>query len=268
MKASHFLRVLALTSCFTFSHLSAAETPVSYGYVEPLDGGISLAPKSGGMIVEVLAKEGEVVKKGQILAQIDCEKERIEHAIAQSKLAVMEADYAMAEDTFQRHQALFEEEIVCEATLTQSRIKRDVAKAKMEVAANELALAKLKLSFFQIQAPIDGKLYKFSLKEGLSVKAGDDSHIMLGSPQVGVRMWVNPLHSPDISESTTIELQHPELSETHHSGRIIHRSQCPVETSPAAPTIQEGERFIELIVEFDEALKLPLGSQVMGIIGA
>jgi multidrug resistance efflux pump len=57
---------------------------------------VSVSPKIGGRIAEVLVKEGEAVKAGQVIAKIDARDSLVQKAQAEALLAVAKANYDQA----------------------------------------------------------------------------------------------------------------------------------------------------------------------------
>ena len=108
--------------------------------------------KTSGVLIDLMAEEGDEVRKGQTLARIDPERLRLEVARSEASLRKLEAEYA-------RSQELFERKLI--AADANERIRFDLATQR--AAYN---LAKLELSYTNVQAPFDGVIAQRMVKEG------------------------------------------------------------------------------------------------------
>jgi membrane fusion protein, multidrug efflux system len=113
---------------------------------------VSLVAETNGKVVEVLAQEGQAVKAGQPLVQLDLQdrKERL-----QSLQAVVEQQKLQYEVAQGLNKRGFE-----------SRVSLLRAKAELAQAQASLKQIKLQLDFATIKAPFDGFLEKINVKEG------------------------------------------------------------------------------------------------------
>jgi RND family efflux transporter MFP subunit len=107
---------------------------------------IKLSFKVGGIVEAILVDEGERVREGQLLAQL--EKSEIEAMAKQARSA-----YEKAERDFSRVSSLFQDSV---ATLEQ---KQDTETA-LKVARSNLDIAEFNLKYASIIAPADGKILK------------------------------------------------------------------------------------------------------------
>jgi len=129
-----------------------------------------LAAQMMGNIVEIRAREGERVQRGQILAVIDEAQPRaaLDRATAadlaaQQEITASESDFALAEATFNRYQTLFEKKSVSpqefdeiKARYQAAQARREMARAGQAQAKAALQQARTALSYTHIVAPFDG----------------------------------------------------------------------------------------------------------------
>lgn len=108
--------------------------------------------KTSGVLLRLMAEEGDQVRAGQVLARIDPERMRLEVARSEATLRKLEAEYA-------RSKELFERKLI--AADANERIRFDVDTQR--AAYN---LAKLELSYTDIVAPFDGVIAQRMVKEG------------------------------------------------------------------------------------------------------
>ncbi|MBS3959709.1 MAG: efflux RND transporter periplasmic adaptor subunit [Xanthomonadaceae bacterium] len=108
--------------------------------------------KTSGVLLRVLVEEGDRVRAGQVLAQLDPERPRLEAARA-------EATMRRAKNNFERSRELFGRQLVSAEAHDQLRFEYEAAKAAWE-------LARLELSHTTITAPIGGVVAERMAKPG------------------------------------------------------------------------------------------------------
>jgi RND family efflux transporter MFP subunit len=97
-----------------------------------------------GRLVELPVKEGETIKKGQLIARLDPKDFQIALEKAQSESDKAKADYS-------RYQKLYEKNAVPRADLDLYRSNRDVAQSRLKEA-------KTNLSYTYLRAPFTGMI--------------------------------------------------------------------------------------------------------------
>ncbi len=120
---------------------------------------LALLSKLSGTIEEVRVREGQKVKKGDVIARMDDEDYRI---------AVDRADaaYKLAKAEFERDKAIYAKGVIPTAALDANRTQMETTKADFENA-------KLQLSRCLVTAPMDGVMKKVDAKVGLQLSVGD-----------------------------------------------------------------------------------------------
>ncbi|WP_345792354.1 efflux RND transporter periplasmic adaptor subunit [Thauera sp. JM12B12] len=120
---------------------------------------VVLRPEVSGRIEAIRFRDGEAVRRGAILVELDA-------AVQRAELQQARANLTLAESNFRRTQDLFGRKFVSQSSL-------DDARAKLEVARASLALAQAHLARMQIRAPFDGVVGIRSVSPGDFVKDGD-----------------------------------------------------------------------------------------------
>src|SRR4029079_15990257 len=95
--------------------VAAAGRPTAYPGAE-----VKVAAERGGRLVRVLVQEGQAVKRGALLAEIDGDELRAALAESQSRLTEAEAQAGMAELTLGRRQLLAGEGVLSSHDLDQA----------------------------------------------------------------------------------------------------------------------------------------------------
>lgn len=117
-----------------------------------------LSFKIGGIVSQVLVREGDEIKAGQILASLDLTE--IQASLSQAKLG-----YEKALRDQQRAERLFRDSV---ATLEQM----ENAKTALDMAEQQLKTVQFNLNFAQIRAPKNGYVLKKFVNPGQQVSSG------------------------------------------------------------------------------------------------
>jgi len=117
-----------------------------------------LSFKTGGIIKSIFVNEGDMIKKDQLLASLELNE--IEAQVSQASSA-----YEKALRDFNRVQNLYKDSA---ATLRQM----DDAQTGLDIAREQLAIAKYNLNHSQIRAADDGYVLKKYVNEGQFVGSG------------------------------------------------------------------------------------------------
>lgn len=135
----------------------------------------SVAVKSrvDGQIVEVPFREGQEVKKGEVLFKIDARpfEAAFRQSEAQALRDVASRDQAASQE--RRYQELLEKNFVSKEAYAQFRTNAQTAEATTKASQAALENAKLNLEYTVIRSPIDGYVGRALLQAGNMVKAND-----------------------------------------------------------------------------------------------
>ena len=179
------LAALALSSCGDAKIPAAPPTPVmigtvqqgpvpyeiaATGTVEPLQT-VAVQPQVSGQIVRVLFHEGDDVKQGQVLFEIDPRPFRAALSQAQADLARARAQAEAADQQAKRYATLAEREFVTAQQNDQARTDALSARATLEGAQAAVDQARLNLQYATIRAPIGGRTGSLLVREGNLVRA-------------------------------------------------------------------------------------------------
>lgn len=133
---------------------------------------VNIVPQVSGQIVAVNFKQGDFVKKGQVLAVID--KRPYESAVkqAEGQLRQSKAQLKIDELQVERNRKLAKDNYVDKQTFDSLVAKVEVDKGIVEANEATLETAKINLAWCDITAPVDGKLGLYNIDLGNVVSAG------------------------------------------------------------------------------------------------
>lgn len=160
---------------------------------------ITISTKMMGRVQRVFVEEGEAVKKGQPLVQVDASEAK--SAYAQAKAGLDAADVALrnAERDHERFKSLYAEKAVTKHQLEQVEMGLAQAEAQKAQAAARLQMAGTLLTYGKILAPDRGIVTKKWMDEGnlaypgapiLTLENPDDLEISVAVPEEKARKLV------------------------------------------------------------------------------
>jgi multidrug efflux system membrane fusion protein len=149
--------------------------PVRLQAIGNVEAYTSVAVKSrvDGQILEVQFREGQEVKKGEVLFRIDARpfEAAFKQAEAQALRDAASRDQAASQE--RRYQELLEKNFVSKDAYAQYRTNSQTAQATAKATEAALENAKLNLEYTVIRSPIDGYVGRALLQAGNMVKAND-----------------------------------------------------------------------------------------------
>jgi multidrug efflux system membrane fusion protein len=134
---------------------------------------VSIKSRVDGYIDRVLVRDGQFVKAGDVMFQLDTRSAEAQLQQARAQLDRDKASLEGAERDLRRYTELVAKGATPVTNLDGA--KTQVAIFNGAVAADQAAIENLKvqLSFCTISAPIDGRVGLIAIKEGNSIKAND-----------------------------------------------------------------------------------------------
>jgi RND family efflux transporter MFP subunit len=132
---------------------------------------VEVRPRVGGAIQSIHFKDGEQVRKGQLLFVIDPRPYAAALARTRAQVAGARAVLANADAELKRSQSLVEKQLISAAQAELRAAEQLQAAASLGAAEAELATQELNLSFTQVTAPISGRASYRRLAAGNIVAA-------------------------------------------------------------------------------------------------
>jgi membrane fusion protein (multidrug efflux system) len=151
---------------YTLSAVGSLNTPEN----------VTISSKKAGIIQKMFVKEGDRVKKGQILVQLDDMDARLQVEMSEAKMKQAEAAVETNRNILPRYRKLYESQVIPQQTLDELVLKFKVDEARLDLAKAELNLARQNFLDHRISSPIDGvvNLKIASLGEHVNVAPKDE----------------------------------------------------------------------------------------------
>lgn len=219
---------------------TVTETVTASGKIQP-ETEVKLSSEVSGEVTELLVKEGDVVKKGQLLCKVrpDILQSGYERAVAsynsqkasvaasQQSLVQSQANFANAEATYKRNVELYNKKVISAAEFDNAKAAYLTAKSTLQSAKENVTGAKFgleqsaanvkeagaNLARTTIYAPVDGVVSKLSIELGdriLGTSQMAGTEIMrisnLSNMEVNVDVNENDINRVSLGDSATVEV--------------------------------------------------------------
>ncbi len=137
---------------------------------------VTISPKKAGIISKIFVSEGDRVKKGQLLVQLDDVEAKLQVERAEARLREAEASLETNRTTLERYKRLLDSKVISQQSYDDFTLKVKLDEARLDLAKTELHLARQNLMDHQIFSPIDGivNLKMASIGEHVNVAPKDE----------------------------------------------------------------------------------------------
>ena len=132
---------------------------------------VEIKPRATGYLEKVYFADGDEVKAGQLLYQIDSRTYEAEVKVNQGSVANTEASLKFAEANFDRAQHLLPKHAISEEEYERHTAEKEKYSAQLVSARGTLERSELNLGFCKVYAPIDGRISRSNVQAGNLVTA-------------------------------------------------------------------------------------------------
>jgi len=173
--------VLMMASCREKGGLDAAEQisfetmtvskqdiTLEQSYPAQIEGrqSIKIIPRVEGYLRQICVKEGQRVKKGQVLFVIDQATYQAEVKAAEANVAVAKAGVETAQLNYDSRKTLYQKNVVSNYDLRTATTNLSMAKAQSQQAQAQLQSARTNLSYTVLRSPSDGVVGSLPFRVG------------------------------------------------------------------------------------------------------
>jgi len=233
----------AATAAYLFKEERQRLKPIKVsGNIEGDD--VRLSFRVTGQITELLTDEGQVVKKGQVIARLNTDELEKTKNNAEAVLKASEYDYALAKIDYERAVNLLEAGAISQQKLDEAKTKHDGSLAKVEQNKASLELAKTRLGFTDLASPLDGFVLVKSALVGEVVQPGAPVFTVLDLSNIWVTAYINEKDLGKIKLNQEVDVLTDTYPGKKYPGRISFISN---EAEFTPKTIQTTEERVKLV---------------------
>src|SRR5437870_6606851 len=157
-----------------------------------------------GYLDKVNFKEGALVKKGDVLFEIDPRPYQAMLNQAKAKVAQDEAQLKFDEAEYQRNLGLVRTRAVAQSDLDKSAAARDVDLANIAADKAVVASRQLDLEYTKVIAPVSGRVSRYVVTVGNLIQSGDQN----GGTLLTTIVSVDPMYAYfDVDERTVLRVR-------------------------------------------------------------
>jgi RND family efflux transporter MFP subunit len=180
---------------------------------------VPVAPDVSGFVTEVLVKDNQQVRRGDVLFRID--RARYEIALKQAEAVLLgkRAMLEVANADLKRYSALTPGLVVSAQRMDQVTATQGSAQAGYDQAVADLGLAKLNLARSEVRAAVNGVVTNMELRPGTYLTPGKGVMALLDSDTLHVQGYFEETKLPRIHLGDAVIVR---LMGSHHAlrGRV------------------------------------------------
>jgi membrane fusion protein, multidrug efflux system len=162
------------------------------------DQSVTVSARVPGALSRVLIKNGDNVRKGQLLAEVD-------DAIMQKSMAELEGQLVTATDVFNRQKGLWDQRIGTEIAFIQ-------AKNAKESIERSMATLRESIGMYKIYAPQSGTVDMVMLKQGQLIAPGAPLCNILNLSNLKVKGEVTEAYAAKVRKGDRVQVFFPDLN--------------------------------------------------------
>ncbi|MBP5365831.1 MAG: efflux RND transporter periplasmic adaptor subunit [Bacteroidales bacterium] len=140
------------------------------GSIEPVTS-VEVGTQVSGIVSKIYVDYNSVVKKGQVIAELDKTNLLSELSTAQSNCTSQKSNLEYQEHNYNRYKTMFEKGLISENDYENAHLTYIQAQTSYQSAVNSLAKAQTNLGYATITSPIDGVVLSKAVEEGQTVAA-------------------------------------------------------------------------------------------------
>lgn len=250
------------------------ETVVANGRIQPVLQ-VRISPEVSGEIIELPVKEGQAVKKGDLLVRIKPDLYTAQRRQAEasylsslSSRSLSEANLRKAEQEFKRNEELFRANLISESVYVEYQTALEICKRQVESAGHQLEVAKASLARADedlakttIYSPLTGTVSKLNSElgervVGTAMMSGTEIMTVADLNEMEARVDIGEIDIVLIALDQKATLEVDAFRDRKFSGLVSEIANSSKGAGMAGGQSQEGTKFeVRIRVNEKEALR-------------
>lgn len=141
------------------------------GVVEPINR-VEIKSKASGQIEQMTVEEGDVIRRGGLIARLDQSVARNDLEQARADLMVSEANVTQAQNNLKRAEQLFERGLISAEEMDRVKVEEVRARSQLVRSKATLQLAEERMEETIVRSPIDGIMLTKDVEVGQIISSG------------------------------------------------------------------------------------------------
>lgn len=183
----------------------------------------------GGVVLSLGAEEGQIVRKGQVLAQLDAERHSVLLRQAETELERLRHQDA-------RNESLFQRQLIARNSYEQNKSDLDTRKAEVD-------MARLSLSKCAVIAPFDGVVTRRWVKQGQLLRVNEVAFEMADFRELKARLRVPERASAALKRGQIVD----------YSADALPGETFRAEVERVSPVVDAASGTVDIIVAVDNS---------------
>jgi len=225
---------------------------------------VEVGAERAGRLVSVRVEEGDRVRRGQLLAEIDSEELLAALAEARARVDEAEAETRLAEANLERRRRLAEERIVAARDLDEATRDLDTARARVATAKATVERIEAQLRKTRILAPIAGTVTARRVDAGQMVETGDHAFTVADLDRLRIEGEAHEADAHAVTLGADVSISAEGYPGQTWRGRVeeVPDSLTLRRIKPQDPSRPTDVRVLAVKVAFAEPVPLKLGTTV------
>lgn len=167
----------------------------------------------GGQVKQLFVKRGDVIKKGQLLLQLDNSLIKQSAAAAAQNIETLKAQAALAKAIYEKQKNLWDQNIGSEIQLMTAKTNADALSSQLKAANEQLGMAKDQLAFTSIYSDVDGVAEEVNVKVG-EFFSGQGQIKIVNTNHLKITAQVPENYAGKVKVGTDVNLFFPDAKKT------------------------------------------------------
>ncbi|MBK6344891.1 MAG: efflux RND transporter periplasmic adaptor subunit [Bacteroidales bacterium] len=171
---------------------------------------IAVSAQMAGVITSVYVKEGDAVRKGQVLAQID-------NSVLKQQIETVRTQLSFATNLYNKQKALWDKQIGSEVQYLSAKNNKESLEANMATLNDQLEMSKIK-------SPINGTVEEVNLKVGQMASPGQPAVRVVNFSTVKIIAEISESYASKVKTGNKVIVSFPDFN-TEIEGKIHFTSK-------------------------------------------
>jgi RND family efflux transporter MFP subunit len=244
---------------------AALEVVAAEGRVVAYPGAeVKVSAERAGRLVQVAIHEGQQVRKGELLAEIDSDELRASLAESRAHIAEADAEIRLAEAELQRRRKLADEQILAAHDLDQATRDLEIARARRDTGRAEADRYEAQIRKTRVVAPIAGTVTLRHADAGQTVEIGEAIATIADLTRLRIEGEAHESDSGSVTLGAPVSIRCDGYPGRTWQGRVeeVPASVTLRHLKPQDPGRPTDTRILAVKVAFAEPNPLKLGTTV------